>query len=80
MKRDLSQWPTRKQAAELLGVSPKSIERYEAKGLLRRADRRVAGRRPVPVYDPESLCEAMPKNTEDGDQAEVYIVTVRRVR
>jgi hypothetical protein len=53
--KDLSQWLTRAEAAALLGVSEKTVERMEAKREITRADRRRFGKKPEPVYNPEEL-------------------------
>ena len=52
---DLSTWKTKAEAAAILGTSEKAIERYANKGTIRRAERLIPGRRPLPVYHPEDI-------------------------
>jgi len=53
---DFSKWPTETKAAELLGVSVRSVRRFSAEGKLRKSKRQViAGRRPLAVYNPEDI-------------------------
>lgn len=65
---DLSSWLTKRQAAEALEVSEKSIERYVKAKRLKSRMRRAPGQRPVVVYDPESI-QSMKANR---DQDELY--------
>ena len=51
----LDDWFTKSQAASVLRVSEKTIERLATKGEIRRATRKRPGVRPSPVYCPEDL-------------------------
>ena len=51
----LDDWFTKSQAAAVLQVSEKTIERLATKGEIRRATRKRPGVRPSPVYCPEDL-------------------------
>ena len=51
----LDDWCTKSQAAAILQVSEKTIERLATKGDIRRATRKRPGIRPLPVYDPDDL-------------------------
>ena len=51
----LDDWFTKSQAAAVLQVSEKTIERLATKGEIRRATRKRSGVRPSPVYCPEDL-------------------------
>lgn len=52
---DLSAWLTKKQVAERLGVSEKSVERYHQRGLLSMATLKRPRQVPVRVYKPEDV-------------------------
>lgn len=60
---DLSTWKTKTEAATLLRVSEKTIERMavdgesSVEGKVRRAFRRIPGRRDLPVYHPADLAK-----------------------
>ena len=86
---DLSTWKTKTEAAALLQVSEKTIERMAvdgdspAEGKVRRAFRRIPGRRDLPVYSPADLAkiagttiEATP--IDDSHQAKLPAI-VRKV-
>ena len=51
----LDDWFTKSQAAGLLQVSEKTVERLARKGEIRRETRKRPGVRPSPVYSPEDL-------------------------
>ena len=51
----LDDWFTKSQAAALLQVSEKTVERLARKGEIRRETRKRPGVRPSPVYSPEDL-------------------------
>ena len=51
----LDDWFTKSQAASVLRVSEKTIERLATKGEIRRATRKRPGVRPSPVYCPKDL-------------------------
>ena len=51
----LDDWFTKSQAAALLQVSEKTIERLARKGEIHRETRKRPGVRPSPVYSPEDL-------------------------
>ena len=51
----LDDWFTKSQAAALLQVSEKTVERLTRKGEIRRETRKRPGVRPSPVYSPEDL-------------------------
>ena len=51
----IDDWFTKSQAASVLRVSEKTIERLATKGEIRRATRKRPGVRPSPVYCPEDL-------------------------
>ena len=51
----LDEWFTKSQAAAVLQVSEKTIERLARKREIRRETRKRPGVRPLPVYDPDDL-------------------------
>ena len=51
----LDDWFTKSQAAAVLQVSEKTVERLARKGEIRRETRKRTGVRPSPVYCPEDL-------------------------
>jgi len=51
----LDEWKTKEEAAQLLQVGVKTVERYAKSDKIRREYRRVPGRRPLPVYNPEDI-------------------------
>ena len=51
----LDDWFTKSQAAAVLQVSEKTVERMAHKGEIRRETRKRPGLRPLPVYSPEDL-------------------------
>ena len=51
----LDDWLTKTQAASVLQVSEKTIERLARKGEIRRETRKRTGARSLPVYSPEDL-------------------------
>ena len=51
----LDEWFTKSQAAAVLQVSEKTVERMARKGEIRRETRKRPGLRPLPVYSPEDL-------------------------
>ena len=55
MATDRSDWLTKVEAAEFLGVTTKTVERWEARNELERSDRAVAGANKVAIYSPASL-------------------------
>ena len=65
----LNDWLTKTQAAAFLQVSEKTIERLATKGDVRRATRKRAGVRPLPVYDPRDL-----EKVKDSQTAQVEVV------
>lgn len=52
---DLSGWLTKEEVAARLSASEKTVERYVKKGDLERKTRRVPGRRPLPVFNPDDV-------------------------
>ena len=65
----LNDWLTKTEAAAFLRVSEKTIERLAAKGDVRRATRKRAGLRPLPVYDPRGL-----EKLKDSQTIEAVVV------
>jgi len=54
--RDYSTWPTKQQAANLIGVSTKTIENYVKDGKIKQAKwKRPAGGPKLAVYNPEDV-------------------------
>lgn len=51
----IEEWKTKREAASILGVSEKTIERYAEKGQLARKERRIPGRVPLPVFSPDDI-------------------------
>ncbi len=52
---ELDEWKTKEEAAQLLQVGVKTVERYAKADKIRREYRRIPGRRPLPVYNPEDI-------------------------
>ena len=52
---ELDDWKTKEEAAQLLQIGFKTVERYARAKKLRRKYRRIPGRRPLPVYHPEDI-------------------------
>lgn len=52
---DISHWPTKADVARELGISEKSVERLAKSGKLEQRTRRLPGRRPLVVYNPETV-------------------------
>ena len=59
---NLDQWKTKAEAAQILGVSEKTVERMAERGELGKAERKIPGRRPLPVFDPDDI-EKVQKQT-----------------
>lgn len=51
----MTDWLTASEAAETLGVTTKTLKRWEAKGLIRRAHRTVGGHRRYSAEDVEAI-------------------------
>jgi hypothetical protein len=52
---DTSGWPTKGEAARVLGCSEKSVERYALRGALESRWRAQQGKRSISVYSPDSV-------------------------
>ena len=52
---DTSNWPVKNDVATLLGISPRTVERYCETGKLRTAKRLVPGRKPLVIVHPEDV-------------------------
>jgi hypothetical protein len=52
---DLSTWLTKKQAAQRLGLSEKSVERHHQRGKLSMATLKLPGKVPMRVFKPEDV-------------------------
>lgn len=61
----LASWPSKEAVAERLGCSTKTVERYADRGRLRKQNRNIAGRKPIPVFNPEDV-EALEKEQEEA--------------
>ena len=55
MPADLNHWLTKREAAQLLGVAEKTIERLSAKREIQKAERKRLGHSPVVVFNPDEL-------------------------
>ena len=71
----LDDWFTKSQAAAVLQVSEKTIERLATKGEIRRATRKRPGVRPSPVYCPEDL-----DRVKNAQTAQVVVMPPPRLR
>lgn len=83
----LSDWPTKQEAARILQVSEKTIERLASRGELQSAKRHRPGAAPIAVYHPEDLARlrqqqepapfVMPdgSNSSDGTTATGFALT-----
>jgi excisionase family DNA binding protein len=56
-KDTLADWPSKAEVAERLGMHTKTIDRAINRGEIQQAYRRVAGRRPMPVLNPEDVAK-----------------------
>ncbi len=54
-KIDLTEWKTKGEAAVILECSEKTIERMAGRREIERRDRRIAGRKPLPVFNPQDI-------------------------
>ena len=54
-KVDLAEWKTKGEAAAMLECSKKTIERMAGRREIEKRDRRIAGRKPLPVYNPQDI-------------------------
>jgi hypothetical protein len=63
--QDYTGWPTKAEAAELLGMSEKTIERLATRGEIQQAYRRIPNRRPTPVFNPADI-ETLKGQTASG--------------
>ena len=69
MKSDYSDWITREDAARIIGVSTKTIEKLERDKKLHRKDRSRPGRPPLAVYNPDDVkrnAEERSRSAEPG--------------
>jgi excisionase family DNA binding protein len=73
---NFSTWLTKAEAVAQTGLGERTIERLMAKGVLKFAHRRVPGRKPLAVIDPNTL-EAIKKETVS---ATPLVPTVMRAR
>jgi len=64
---DVSEWPTKPEAAQMLSRSGKTINRWVAEGKLRVEYRSVPRRKPIPVYDPRFILK-MKEEMEGGSK------------
>ncbi len=55
MKVDLAEWKTKGEAAVILECSEKTIERMAGRREIERRERRIPGRKPLPVFNPEDI-------------------------
>ena len=55
MGNKLEDWKTQAEAAEILKCSEKTISRMAAQNKIQRALRRVPGRKPMPVFNPNDV-------------------------
>jgi len=53
--KQLDPWKTKAEAAEILQCSEKSIERLASQKKVEKRQRRIPGRRPLPVFNPEDI-------------------------
>ena len=60
-KTDLADWKTKAEAAAILECSEKTIERMVGRKEIERRDRRIPGRKPLPVYNPKDIEKALQK-------------------
>jgi len=72
-QRDLSDWKTKAEVAELLGVSEKTVERYSQKSLLHQAMRPQTGKPPVVVYHPRDVDQLHQQKLEEESRPHVVI-------
>ena len=79
-------WLTKKEVAQALEISEKSVERWEGRGKLQKAWRKVDGKRPVAVYHPEDVgklkdsltaTEAFPVPRDDQQNNTKALVKIR---
>lgn len=70
-------WPTKREAAAVLGVSVRTIERYCGENTLDWQTRTAPGRRPEVVIEPRSLDRAIAEKLDAG-KAEPQISSVLR--
>ena len=54
-KKNLDLWKTKNEAAAILGCSVKTVDRLAAAGKIKKQERRVPGRRPLPVFNPKDI-------------------------
>ena len=52
---NLDEWKTKAEAAAILGCSVKTVERLVAAGKISKEMRRMTGRKPLPVFNPEDI-------------------------
>jgi len=55
MKVDLVEWKSKAEAAAILECSEKTIERMVGRKEIERQDRRIPGRKSLPVYNPKDI-------------------------
>ena len=72
----LDDWKTQAEAAEILKCSQKTVGRMAAQKKIQRVLRRVPGRKPMPVFNPDDI-ETIRAETV---QVEPFPVTERRER
>jgi len=52
---DLQQWRTKEEVCERLNISDRGVDRLVQRKKLRKRERKVYGRRPVPIYHPSDV-------------------------
>ena len=79
---NLDQWKTKAEAAEILSVSEKTVERMAERGEIGKAERKIPGRRPLPVFDPgdiEKVSQQTLKPRSPGFPAPVASTALARI-
>ena len=51
----LDAWKSKAEAAQIIGCSPKTIERLATQNKIQKAMRRIPGRKATPVYHPDDI-------------------------